>query len=53
MHATILGLFFVGGLVGALAFKRVGFSATVPFAALLIAMAAPPLLRDLRRGAFA
>ena len=48
IHATILGLFFVGGLIGALAFKAVGFSATVPLAALLMAVAAPPLLRDLR-----
>ncbi|HJW12305.1 MAG TPA: YoaK family protein [Albitalea sp.] len=48
IHGTILTLFFVGGLVGALAFKRVGFSATVPLAALLMALAAPPLLADLR-----
>ena len=48
IHATILGLFFVGGLVGAMAFKAVGFSATVPIAALLMAVAAPPLLKDLR-----
>jgi len=48
IHATILGLFFVGGLVGAVAFKAVGFSATVPIAALLMAVAAPPLLKDLR-----
>ena len=48
IHGAILALFFVGGLVGALAFKRLGFSATVPIAALLMAMAAPPLWRDLR-----
>ncbi|HJW11458.1 MAG TPA: DUF1275 family protein, partial [Albitalea sp.] len=48
IHGTILALFFVGGLVGALAFKRVGFAATVPLAALLMALAAPPLLADLR-----
>jgi uncharacterized membrane protein YoaK (UPF0700 family) len=48
IHATILGLFFVGGLIGALSFKAVGFSATVPLAALLMAIAAPPLLLDLR-----
>ena len=48
IHVTILGLFFVGGLAGALAFKRVGFAATVPIAALLMMMAAPPLLLDLR-----
>jgi uncharacterized membrane protein YoaK (UPF0700 family) len=48
IHGAILALFFIGGLAGALAFKRVGFSATVPIAALLMAMAAPPLWRDLR-----
>jgi len=48
IHATILGLFFVGGLVGAVAFKSVGFSSTVPIAAFLMAIAAPPLLLDLR-----
>jgi len=48
IHLAILALFFAGGLVGALAFKRVGFAATVPFAVLLMAMAAPPLLLDLR-----
>lgn len=52
-HLAILALFFVGGLVGAVAFKRIGFAATVPFAALLTAMAAPPLLRDLRQGVLA
>lgn len=48
VHLMILGLFFIGGLVGALAFKRLGFSATVPIAALLTTMALPPLLLDLR-----
>lgn len=47
IHAAILALFFVGGIAGALAFKRVGFSATVPIAGLLMAMAAPPLWLDL------
>lgn len=47
IHATILGLFFCGGVLGAIAFKRAGFAATVPIAALLMAMAAPPLWRDL------
>ncbi|GAA4354644.1 YoaK family protein [Variovorax defluvii] len=53
IHATILGLFFVGGLVGATAFKAIGFSSTVPLSALLMAVAAPPLLRDLRARAMA
>ena len=48
IHATILGLFFGGGLVGATAFKAIGFSSTVPIAALLMAIAVPPLMLDLR-----
>lgn len=48
IHSLVLGLFFVGGLVGALAFKHFGFSATLPIALLLTLMAAPPLIHDLR-----
>lgn len=48
LHGVILGLFFSGGIVGALAFKHAGFAATMPIAALLMAMAAPALWRDLR-----
>jgi uncharacterized membrane protein YoaK (UPF0700 family) len=48
IHATILGLFFMGGLVGAVAFKSLGFSSTVPIAVVLMAIAVPPLLLDLR-----
>ena len=47
IHATILGLFFAGGLAGALAFKQVGFVASVPLALLLSAIAAPPLWQDI------
>ena len=49
IHASLLGLFFSGGIVGALAFKAMGFSATLPIAALLVAMALPPVLIDLRK----
>ncbi|MBW8828001.1 MAG: DUF1275 domain-containing protein [Burkholderiales bacterium] len=48
IHGAILAIFFMGALVGAVAFKRAGFTATVPIAALLMALAAPPLWRDLR-----
>jgi uncharacterized membrane protein YoaK (UPF0700 family) len=48
IHGTILGLFFLGGIVGALAFKFMGFSATIPIAVLLVAVASPPILLDLR-----
>jgi len=46
IHLTILGLFFGGGIVGAMAFRAVGFSATVPVAATLVVLAAPRLIRD-------
>lgn len=47
IHATILGLFLAGGLVGAVAFKMLGFSAAIPFALLLVTMAALPVFDDL------
>lgn len=49
IHALVLGLFFVGGLVGAVAFKHFGFSATLPLALLLVIMASPPLIVDIQR----
>lgn len=49
IHATMLTLFFVGGLVGALTFKHFGFAATIPFALLLVVVAFPPVIIDLRR----
>ncbi len=50
IHGTVLAMFFSGGVVGAWAFKFLGFVATVPFALLLVGMAAPTLLVDLGRG---
>ena len=49
IHLVVLGLFFVGGIVGALAFRAIGYSATIPLAVLLTVMAAPPLIGDLWR----
>ena len=53
IHLMIVALFFTGGVAGAVAFKAAGFAATVPIAAFLMAISAPPLLRDWggRRGA--
>lgn len=48
VHGAILALFFVGAVAGALAFKRLGFLATVPLAIALLLLAAPPLVADLR-----
>lgn len=47
IHLTILGLFVAGGLVGAVAFKQLGFAAAIPFALLLVGMAALPVIDDL------
>ena len=49
--ATLLGLFFSGGIVGAIAFRAMGFSATLPIACMLIAMALPAIVLDLRAAA--
>lgn len=40
---TIVGMFFFGGLVGALGFKHLGHAFALPFAALLLAIASPQL----------
>jgi uncharacterized membrane protein YoaK (UPF0700 family) len=45
--ASLLGMFFLGGLTGALGFKHVGFISTIPLAALLMVLAAVPVLDDL------
>ena len=45
--ASLLGSFLLGGIAGAIGFKHIGFSATVPLAALLIALAVVPLIDDM------
>jgi uncharacterized membrane protein YoaK (UPF0700 family) len=45
----LVGMFVLGGTVGALGFKYVGFVCVVPLAALLLVLSIPPLLRDLPR----
>ena len=45
----LVGRFVLGGAVGALGFKYVGFVCVVPLAALLLALSIPPLLRDIPR----
>ncbi len=48
IHLAILALFFAGGVAGALAFKAMGFAATIPIACALAVLALPPILIDLR-----
>lgn len=51
IHATVLTLFFIGGVVGALAFNRIGFVSTIPFSMVLISLALPHLLQDIKSNA--
>jgi uncharacterized membrane protein YoaK (UPF0700 family) len=48
MLASLVGLFFIGGIAGALGFKHAGFISTLPLAALLTMLAAVPVIDDLR-----
>lgn len=42
----LLTMFFVGGVVGALGFKHIGFLSTVPLAAVLLVLAIVPVVDD-------
>ncbi len=46
---SLIGLFFLGGVTGALGYKHIGFLFTLPLAALLLLLAATPVLDDLRQ----
>lgn len=46
--ASLIAIFFVGGVVGALGFRHVGFLFTLPLSAVLIVLAAVPTIEDLR-----
>jgi len=48
LHALILGSFFIGGLVGAIGFKRIGFKVTLLLAAFLAFLAIRPIVYDLK-----
>jgi len=48
VHGTMLTMFFVGGVTGAMGFKHIGYAATIPLAGLLIVLAIVPLIDDLR-----
>lgn len=45
--AALAGSFFVGGVLGALGFKHLGYAATLPLALLLVALTAVPTIDDL------
>ena len=42
----LLASFFVGGVTGAIGFSQIGFLFSLPFAALLLLLAGPPLVED-------
>jgi uncharacterized membrane protein YoaK (UPF0700 family) len=44
---SLLTTFFIGGIVGALGFKYIGFSLTIPLASLLLILAAIPIFNDI------
>ncbi|MBB5446985.1 uncharacterized membrane protein YoaK (UPF0700 family) [Paraburkholderia sp. WSM4177] len=46
IHGTMLASFFVGGLIGAIGFKHVGYVSTVPLAGVLVTLAIVPVADD-------
>lgn len=47
--ASLIVLFFTGGVVGALGFKHVGFLFTLPLSGVLLLLAVMPVVDDVRR----
>lgn len=48
LHVSLVLLFFVGGVLGALGYKHVGFFASIPLAGVLLLVSALPVLDDVR-----
>lgn len=48
LHAKLIGSFFVGGLLGAMGFKSLGFITTVPLSIVLLLLVWRPVLNDAR-----
>jgi uncharacterized membrane protein YoaK (UPF0700 family) len=46
---SLVGLFFVGGITGALGFRHAGFFFTLPLSAILVLLAVVPVIDDMRR----
>ena len=47
IHFSIFASFLLGGILGAVSFKQVGYFTTVPIALFLMLLAAPPMFKDL------
>jgi uncharacterized membrane protein YoaK (UPF0700 family) len=48
MFAMLIACFLVGGVLGAIGFKQIGYLATLPLAGILILLSAVPVFDDLR-----
>lgn len=48
LQILLLTAFLTGGVMGALGFQRLGYAATMPLALLLLVLALPPLVSDMR-----
>ena len=46
IHLQLISSFFIGGLIGAVGFKTIGFATTVPLAILLALLVLRPVLND-------
>jgi uncharacterized membrane protein YoaK (UPF0700 family) len=46
---SLIVLFFVGGVTGAIGFKHAGFFFTLPLSAILVLLAVMPVIDDVRR----
>ena len=53
IHLTLVGCFFIGGVVGAVGFKTWGYVTSVPLALLLAVLFWGPVLHDIRSGRIA
>lgn len=47
IHLSIFTSFLLGGILGAVSFKNMGYFTTVPIALFLMLLAAPPMVKDL------
>jgi len=48
IHLSVFISFLLGGVLGAISFKNIGYFTTVPIAIFLMLLVAPPMLKDLR-----
>ena len=49
IHATLICSFFIGGLLGAVGFKTIGFISTVPLSIILLLLVWHPVINDAKK----